>query len=103
SEVLLPFPGRGARVDLALPEGVAVRLPPSARLVVRQRIRNEYWLAPGTAENPGTLYRNQTTGASIVNLHTVPVMAAEARPFIDTTGTGELAVPPGAEQVTVGA
>jgi hypothetical protein len=92
-------------MTVALPAGVAVKLAPRQVLQIRQLIRNDFWLAPGTVANPGEEYANVTTGSVVVNLETVAAssVAHEATPFVDSTGTSVLFVPPHGVGATGGA
>jgi hypothetical protein len=76
------------KLDLALPQGVSVKLAPNQQLVIYQRIRNDYWVAGAEA------YENKTVGQVVVNFETVSGATSEAQPFVDFTGTYALFVPP---------
>jgi hypothetical protein len=90
---------------VSLPQGVAIKLAPNQQLEIRQRIRNDFWLPPGTAGNPSEYYANVTSGEVTVNLFPVAAstVTSEAIPFLDATGSDLLLVPPKAIRTTGGA
>jgi hypothetical protein len=76
------------RLDVALPQGVGVKLNPAQQLDIVQRVRNDYWIAGAE------IYENKTVGQVVVNLTPAAQAATEAQPFVDHTGTDALFVPP---------
>lgn len=86
---------RGTSLDLQLPEGVGVPIDANQTFRIVQRIRNDYFLAPGEPGNPesGARYHNLTRGEAVVYLTTTDEVVLDARPFVDTTGTDVLFVP----------
>lgn len=96
---------RGDHLDLQLPPGVAIRLVAGQQLTIRQRIRNDYWvLCGGGPECPST-YINRTDGEAAVNFYPTASSGElrEATPFVDSTGTKAMFVPPRSAVQTGGA
>jgi hypothetical protein len=81
---------RGKSLDLTLPEGVAIPLSAGDTITIRQRIRNDHWVKDVATNS----YVNRTDGNVAVNLYPAASVDHEATPFIDSTGTQALFVPP---------
>jgi hypothetical protein len=101
----LPQGPNPLRLVITLPEGVGIKLAPNQQLEIRQVVRNDFWLPPGTPENPSEYYANVTRGEVTINLFPVAAseVSSEAVPFMDASGGDLLLVPPKAIRTTGGA